>query len=284
MPRLRLILPSLLLALLAAPPVAAQGFLGRLKDKAKDKIDQHSDDAAQAVVDKADNAVVCAVTDQQCISKAKADGKPVKVTDASGRPVSSTDSAKAVNGGGAAGDPPGKGVWLNYDFIPGDRAIWTEDFSEDQVGDFPSRLQLVDGNFEVVTVNGHNWLHTVDGGTVVAILPEKLPARFTFEVDYIGPNSYVNPLNFSTTEDGAGATWGCYHNSVWVKGGGRGRQLKQGPVRSGGHGQQGRDLPLHGGRKAHQGVHERRAAGQRPEREHRPGGLAHHPAPRGQRA
>lgn len=219
---LRFLTLSMLFAAVLAPPASAQGFLGKLRDKAKDKIDQHSDDAAQSVVDKADNAVVCAATDQQCIAKAKADGKPVTVTDGNGHPVSSADSAAAVNGGGAgaaSADPPGKGVWLNYDFVPGDRTIWSEDFSEDQVGDFPSRLQLVDGNFEVVTVNGHNWLHTQDGGTVVAILPEKLPQRFTFEVDYWAVNSMGNPLTFRTTYDDDGATWGCYHDNVWVDGG-----------------------------------------------------------------
>lgn len=216
----RALVPLLLLAFAAAPPVAAQGFLGKLRDKAKDKMDQHSDNAAQGIVDKADAAVVCAATDQQCIAKAQADGKPVKVTDANGKPLTGKDSASAVNRAGAAPtDPPGKGIWLNYDFIPGDRTIWTEDFSEDQVGDFPSRMQLVDGNFEVVTVAGHNWLHTVDGGSVVVILPERLPQRFTFEVDYWAPNSMGNPLTFRTTEDGDAATWGCYHDNVWVDGG-----------------------------------------------------------------
>ncbi|MGH7733514.1 MAG: hypothetical protein ACREOE_07425, partial [Gemmatimonadales bacterium] len=207
---------SMLLASVLAPPASAQGFLSRIKDKAQAKVDQHSDNVAQAVVDKADNAVVCAATDQQCIAKAKAAGKPVQVTDASGHPVSGADSAAAVNGvSGESADLPGKGIWLNYDFIPGDRTIWTEDFSEDQVGDFPSRLQLVDGNFEVVTVNGHNWLHTQDGGNVVVILPEKLPQRFTFEVDYWTTNGMGNPLSFQTTDDGDGATWGYYHDNVW---------------------------------------------------------------------
>lgn len=215
----RLLVPILALTLCAPPAVSAQGFLGKLRDKAQDKIDQHTDDAAQSVVDKADNAIVCAATDQQCISKAKADGKPVRVTDASGKPLTGADSASAVNGA-AAGDPPGKGVWLNYDFVPGDRTIWTEDFSEDQVGDFPSRMQLVDGNFEVVTVNGQNWLHTTDGGTVVAILPEKLPQRFTLEVDYwVPPGENVNSLTFRTTDDGTFAKWGCTRTAAFVDGG-----------------------------------------------------------------
>ena len=48
-------------------------------------------------IDKGENAIKCAATDQDCIRKAKADGKGVVVTDPSGKPVSSSDSANAVN-------------------------------------------------------------------------------------------------------------------------------------------------------------------------------------------
>lgn len=220
----KVIASLVLLAAVLSPPAAAQGFFGKLKEKAKAKIDQHSDNAAQSVVDKADNAIVCAATDQQCIAKAKADGKPVQVTGADGKPLTGADSARAVNGAGAGGaaadaDPPGKGVWLNYDFVPGDRTIWTEDFSEDQVGDFPSRLQLVDGNFEVVTVNGQNWLHSTTGGVVVEVLPEKLPERFTVEVDYWAPAGLGNSLHLRTTGNSDYADFGCYHGEAWVHGG-----------------------------------------------------------------
>jgi outer membrane protein OmpA-like peptidoglycan-associated protein len=217
-------------ALVAASSLAAQSLI----QKAKDKAAQHADQATTTAVDAADKAVVCAATDPNCIAKAKQSGKPVKVVDSKGKPVSSADSAKAMGAAAASAgatadasaaptsnDPPGKGVWLNYDFVPGDRTIWAEDFSGDAVGDFPRRLELVDGNLEVVEVKGHHYLRTEQGGTVRAILPEKLPAHFTVEAHYYAPagNNY---LTFRTTDDGDGADWWCAPSAAGVDGGGGG--------------------------------------------------------------
>ncbi|HKV73228.1 MAG TPA: OmpA family protein [Gemmatimonadales bacterium] len=230
-PTLRRVLLAVIVASAAPiPTLAAQSLL----QKAKDKAAQHADQATTAAVDAADKAVVCAATDANCLAKAKQSGKPVKVVDSKGKPVSSADSAKAMGGVAApaaatadasaapvSNDPPGKGVWLNYDFVPGDRTIWSEDFSGDAVADFPRRWELVDGNLEVVEIKGHHYLRTEEGGTVRAILPEKLPARFTVEARYYAPadNSY---LTFRTTDDDAAAQWWCATDAAGVDGGGGG--------------------------------------------------------------
>ncbi len=101
-----------------------------------------------AVQTKINNMVNCAVNDQDCINKAHAEGKPVQVVDKNGKPLkdqsaankTTTDSSGAGAGtaaGAGSNDPPGKGVWLNYDFIPGERVIFYDDFSGDHVGDLP---------------------------------------------------------------------------------------------------------------------------------------------------
>lgn len=183
-----LFIPALAGALLmsANQPINAQGLFGKLKNKAKQKVEQ-------AAVD----AISCAASDTQCIDQAKADGKPVKITDADGKPVSSTDSAAAVNHTAASGaaassapaasaesTPPGAGAWLNYDFVPGDRVLFFDDFSEDHVGDLPSHLDIQNGNVTVVDLGGKKYLRTVTGGTALITLPEALPQRFTIEVTF----------------------------------------------------------------------------------------------------
>ena len=183
-----LFIPALAGALLmsANQPIHAQGLFGKLKNKAKQKVEQ-------AAVD----AISCAASDTQCIDQAKADGKPVKITDADGKPVSSTDSAAAVNHTAASGaaassasaasaesTPPGAGAWLNYDFVPGDRVLFFDDFSEDHVGDLPSHLDIQNGNVTVVDLGGKKYLRTVTGGTALITLPEALPQRFTIEVTF----------------------------------------------------------------------------------------------------
>ena len=120
---------------------------------------------------------------------------------------------------GAGSEPPGKGVWLNYDFVPGDRTIWVEDFMEDNVGDFPHRMQLKDGNFEVVEIKGRHYLRTVEGGYVTFELPEALPQRFTVEVEYHSPQDN-NPLKFVTNTaqpavQGA-CEFGCFMHTAYV--------------------------------------------------------------------
>ena len=130
-------------------------------------------------------------------------GEPVKVTDKNGKPVSSADSAAAVSaavaqaatvaaddpvGGNNAGrrrgvaaagaSAPGAGAWLNYDFVPGSRTIYYDDFTGDEVGDFPRRMKLDEGNLEVVNIKEQKMLRTAEGGKVFIVLPEKLPGAF----------------------------------------------------------------------------------------------------------
>lgn len=169
---------------------------------------------------KIDNMVNCAVNDQGCIDKAHADGKKVTVTDKNGKPLkdqSAANNPKDSTAGAPtadSNDPPGKGVWLNYDFVPGERVIWFEDFATDDVGDFPRRMSLVDGNLEVVDIKGKKYLRTKDGGRIKITLPETLPARFTVEATYWASGS-SNYLVFRT---GDGASWWCSHQGAGVDG------------------------------------------------------------------
>ncbi len=81
--------------------------------------------------------------------------------------------------------------------MPGDRVIFAEDFARDPIGDFPKRLELRRGNFEVAKWQGQQYLRTNSGGTVSIPLPEALPSRFTFEADYRGSNGWSLEINFA---------------------------------------------------------------------------------------
>lgn len=199
------LLPATLL-LVPTPAAQGQGWLNRVKDKVKTKVEQTTDQATDAAVDKAMGKAAslakCVASDQGCIRNAMASGKRMQITSASGAPVSASDSASAVTAatgsvamGGSAGasalaagasasQPPGAGVWLNYDFVPGDKILFYEDFSGDRVGDLPARLDLTSGNAAVVDVNGTRYLRTVTGATAMITLPAPLPQRFTVEVTF----------------------------------------------------------------------------------------------------
>lgn len=95
----------------------------------------------------------------------------------------------------------GDGVAANYDFVPGDRVIFAEDFTKDNVGDFPRRLKLKQGNFEVVEWQGQRAVRATEYGTLIIPLPETLPSRFTFEADYVGGNGWNMEVAFADTDD-----------------------------------------------------------------------------------
>jgi outer membrane protein OmpA-like peptidoglycan-associated protein len=139
----------------SATPVDAQGVLGRLRDRAKQKVEDKATEQVDKTVDKATGSVPAA---------GEASGSAT---------VAGSPSAK-----------PGEGAWVNFDFVPGSRPLFVTDFTSDKVGDFPRRLEFMDGNIEVAEWQGSRWLRTTSwpGGFAVP-LPEVLPERFTIEFD-----------------------------------------------------------------------------------------------------
>jgi OmpA-OmpF porin, OOP family len=160
------------LLLLTAAPAPANAQFGRFL-KAKVKKEAEKEAAKKAV-----EAVA---------------GKPAPVeTGALPAPVDST-AAPAVPGTPAsvaaapapAAADTAAALWVNYDFIPGDRVLFYSDYSEDKVGNFPERLEFKEGNMEVAELGGRRLLRATSASTLVIPLPEVLPLRFTVEIDVI---------------------------------------------------------------------------------------------------
>jgi OmpA-OmpF porin, OOP family len=151
--------------------------------------------------------VRCVFDDLECIGKANASGKGAVLTDdegtilvgTDGKPVSDPDSAKAIAGQDELSLKPGEGAWANYDFQPGDSILVYEDFTGDNVGDFPRRFDLVEGSWEVVDWEGRRFLRATSGGSVAIPLPKTLPEKFTleFSVNLNHGNAYAR---FTTSE------------------------------------------------------------------------------------
>jgi OmpA-OmpF porin, OOP family len=186
-------------------PLAAEGqsMLDRAKAKAKERVEKAADKAADGAMDKAESKVKCAITDQACIDNATAAGKQVETT-------GTATQAGAVSGAAAAkAGRPGEGAWANFDFVPGERVIFAEDFTRDRVGNFPRRFELVVGNGEVVEWDGRRWLRFTSNGSgdrFYITLPEVLPERFTVEFDltipWMGVQIYSGDPGTSANEAG----------------------------------------------------------------------------------
>lgn len=168
---------ALLLSAAGASSAEAQ-IWKKVKAKAEQRIDNRVDNA----IDRSLDAVECVITDPECIESAKAEGRNVVVVDEEGNPVSPSNGK------------PGEGAWANYDFTPGDRVLFFDDFSGDQVGDFPRRFEFRSGNMQIVEWQGRRWLNAEDGEVLIN-LPEVLPERFTIEFDLAGDGNRMQ-INF----------------------------------------------------------------------------------------
>jgi len=182
----------LVLSLGEATPASAQGIGQRLRQRAKEKaiqrVENRAEQAMDKALDKAEGAIACAVTDSECIAEAEKSGKQLVLTDEEGNVVGHSAAEAAA---------PGTGAWANYDFVPGERVLFAEDFTADRVGDFPRRLEYVGGLMEVVEANGARYLRASAEGRFVVNLPETLPTRFTIEFDATVPANWESILFFS---------------------------------------------------------------------------------------
>jgi OOP family OmpA-OmpF porin len=100
----------------------------------------------------------------------------------------------------AKNEAPGSGVWVNYDFQPGEIPLYVDDFSRDRVGNFPKRLEFISGNMEVAEWNGVRWLRTTTRSSFSIVLPDTLTDRFTMEFDATGSIANIfTTVTFSPT-------------------------------------------------------------------------------------
>lgn len=104
---------------------------------------------------------------------------------------SSGDQKDNKNGSGTGAgkqDQPSLQTYSKFDFIPGEKVVFYEDFSQDAIGDFPA-LWNTNGSAEVVTSNlfPGNWLQ-VKPQSYVGVWTDQplvLPENYTFEFDII---------------------------------------------------------------------------------------------------
>ncbi len=192
----------------------AQSVGERMRQRAQEKVESGVDKAIEKALAKLENTVNCLATDADCIAQAKQEKKEVKTfkTDAELEKANekqqadiekakadvekaNTDAEAKPSGGSAA-------IWTNFDFVPGERVLFSDDLSKDRVGNFPQRMQFVEGNAQVVESKGKRWMQASSSPTVVSItLPEVLPRRFTIEFDLTLPPGFPTKIGVLRTDD-----------------------------------------------------------------------------------
>lgn len=106
-------------------------------------------------------------------------------------PSDTTSATQAAEPVAASAKQEGLKAFSKYDFVPGDEVIFFDDFSQDNIGDFPA-LWNTNSSGEIVTLNTipGKWLKMQTDGYFVPDLKSKMPENFTIEYDLV--YSYTN--------------------------------------------------------------------------------------------
>jgi OOP family OmpA-OmpF porin len=94
-------------------------------------------------------------------------------------------------------------AFSRFDFVPGEKVVGFEDFSQEAIGDFPAKWNT-NAAGEIVTVAGKpgRWLKLTRAGVFVPELVPVLPDNFTMEFDLLVPPTFNSGylLNASIVE------------------------------------------------------------------------------------
>jgi hypothetical protein len=75
-------------------------------------------------------------------------------------------------------------IYSKFDFVPGDKILMVDDFSLDNLGDFPSKWNT-NGTGELATINQEKWFKLAGKSVYIPDLPSNLPEDYTVEFDMI---------------------------------------------------------------------------------------------------
>jgi OOP family OmpA-OmpF porin len=112
--------------------------------------------------------------------------------------VSAQNNEDESNSAAAAPqEKPTMQTYSKFDFIPGEKVLYFDDFTETAVGDFPPSWNT-SASGEVITTNLYpgNWFKMIGEGSVVIEDGIKLPDNFTIEYDVI--SSPIDESNAAT--------------------------------------------------------------------------------------
>ena len=171
--------------LLLATAAHAQKWLDKLGKKAenaaKQKVEQRVERKAGAATDKALDEVEGKNNKSDANSGNQPAGTP---SNQPSKPIPATTNTVT------APAPPSFESYSKYDFIPGDRVIFFEDFSTTNVGDFPLAWNT-NGSGEVVNTNLYpgKWLKFAGNKCIWTDALLKLPENYTIEFDIIPINA-----------------------------------------------------------------------------------------------
>ena len=159
-----LIVVALLVAM--ATGASAQGLLGKIKEKTIDKAKQKIESKVDGKVDETLDGVL----NGKKSDKSKKNDKK------------SNGDVDAEEGGPEEVDAE----YQQSDFVPGAVVFFEDNLQGEQMGEFPSKWDLLEGNAEVANMNGKPCIHIYPGSSIEPLMTDQtsyLPDVFTLEWD-----------------------------------------------------------------------------------------------------
>ncbi len=152
-------------------------ILERAKQNVKNKVDQKVMNGVDKTIDKADTVITGKKGNSSNTGKDKKN-ESTDMTDAKESNPSQSGVAIKANS--------------KFDFIPGEKIIASEDFSQDAMGDFPDKWNTSSSG-EVVTIDGQKgkWLALKKPGVFYPEYINNLPENFTLEYDIAASTNYT---------------------------------------------------------------------------------------------
>jgi len=152
-----------------------------IKDKLKRQTTNRANNKVDQGIDKGLDAVENGVKD--LFKKKKKDGQDSTAVTEDQNQQTTQDQKPAADA------KPSLAAYSKFDFVPGEKVIYFDDFSQDAVGDFPA-LYNTNASGEVVTTNlfPGNWLKYSNSGDIWTDKLLVLPDNYTIEFDIIPVN------------------------------------------------------------------------------------------------
>ena len=161
-------------------------ILNRVKQRAEQRANQKIDQAIDKGLDKTEEA-------------AKADKNKKDTTSKNNSSTSSNSKTATSQTEAGTKDPAEFKTYAKFDFIPGEKIIAVEDFSQVAPGDFPDKWNT-NSTGDIQTVDGRqgHWLSIAKPGIFLPEFITTLPENFTLEFElYCSKNYsfYSSPFN-----------------------------------------------------------------------------------------
>ncbi|HEX2395755.1 MAG TPA: OmpA family protein [Bacteroidales bacterium] len=195
--------------------IAQIDIKGKIKSQANNRANQRVDQGIDKGLDEAEEGVI-SVFKKDKDKDTEGDEESEENAESNDEESNDEEAAETKTESKPKETAPKLEAYSKYDFVPGEKVIFFEDFSQDAVGDFPA-LWNTDGSAEVVTTNlfPGKWMNFSCDEAIWTDALLNLPDNYTVEFDVIptaaedeeGMKGYafrmIKSINLNSVDPGA---------------------------------------------------------------------------------